>query len=427
MTKFKDADKLGSGGFGVVMKCVRDNDGAIFAKKILVLEDVGSVKRFQREVRILSKLSHPNIVRVEAKRLEKAPYWYVMPLYSYSLRNVLPKLVGDRRRIADVFGGILEGMEYAHAQGVIHRDLKPENILMNSDTDIAISDFGLGRALDAVTSRATGTGAWIGTPGYMAPEQTHDAASADVRSDIFVLGRMLYELLTGDPPTAVQDAAKLPVGLAEIVKRCTRTNPDERFQSVSELRAAFDIVAVSQIKPSVEEELRALTGQLMAQGTVTGNQTERLAELVAGCQEDGTVLHEVAVKLPETVLAALYRRKPEIAKLLIRRFAEVATSQGWPFSYTDEIGAACARTFDAIDDPETRAIVAATALEVGANDNRFYVMDIAARLVAGVTDDRTALALAHALRPIRDKFWAIEERLKVNRLHPAIREAFEEQ
>src|SRR6266567_8019791 len=189
MPSFDDIDKVGSGGFGLVLRCVREDDGEVFAKKVLLLVDEDSIKRFRREVRILSKLSHPRIIRIVAAHVEVSPYWFVMPLCEHSLRELMPTLAGDRKRIAPLFVGILEGMQYAHEQGVIHRDLKPENVLLNDDASIVISDFGLGRALDALTSRATGSGAWIGTPGYMAPEQIKNAANADARSDVFSLGR----------------------------------------------------------------------------------------------------------------------------------------------------------------------------------------------------------------------------------------------
>jgi len=426
VAEFADAGKIGSGGFGLVLKCTRSDDGALFAKKVLLSEDPESVKRFQREVRILSKLSHARIIRIEATHLDASPYWYVMPLYRNSLRGLIPQLAGDRKRIAMIFGAILEGMQYAHEQGVIHRDLKPENILLNDDENLVVSDFGLGRAVGALTSRATGSGAWVGTAGYMAPEQASDAAHADVRSDVFALGRILYELLTGEPPGAIQDLNKLPTGLAAVVQRCTKTDPCKRFQTVGELQAAFTLVAVSRRKPTAEEELQALLGQLLAQQFATDERLERMGELIGQCQEDGMLLHDFAVRLPQAAFASLHRTHPEIARVLIDQFARVSISQGWPFAYTDQIGSACARFYDAVADPEIKAQLAATALEVGASHNRYYVMDVAAGLVASASDEQAALAMAHALQPLKGRIGAIRDRVKITRLHPAIRELFDE-
>ena len=153
MTRYIDTRKLGSGGFGEVWLCRRESDGNVYAKKkLLGSVDEDGTKRFQQEVPLLSRLDHPNIVKVVGFHLQKAPYWYVMPRYQHTLYQEVPSLVGDTRRIIDIFTAILSGIEYAHAEGVIHRDLKPENVLMNSDDDIVVTDFGLGRALDSETS-----------------------------------------------------------------------------------------------------------------------------------------------------------------------------------------------------------------------------------------------------------------------------------
>jgi len=425
MTKFVDIDKIGSGGFGVVIKCKRDPDGELFARKLLLLEDEGSIKRFQREVRILSKLAHPRIIRIEDTHVDAKPYWFVMPLYKNSLRDVMPSVVGDRKEIAAIFESVLEGMDYAHEQGVIHRDLKPENILHGDDGSIVVSDFGLGRALDAASSRATRSGDWVGTMGYMAPEQVSNAAHADARSDIFSLGRILYELLTGESPLAIQDVTKLPVGLAQVVQRCTRTNPDERFQTVRDLRTSFVPVAISHAKPSAAEALKQLVGQISAQQYTTEEQTANLAQLVAQCHDEPDVLHEVAVSLPERAFTTLERAYPEMAKVLATVFSQVAVSQSWPFDYTDRIGTACSRIYDATSDNEIKALMVVTALEVGTSHNRYYVMDVAAALISRAREEATALAIAHALE--KRKGWpnVVRGRIEVKKLHPILKELAE--
>jgi serine/threonine protein kinase len=230
MANFKDLEQLGQGGFGVVHKCAQEPDGALFAKKTLTLDDVGSVKRFQREVRIIQKLNHPGIIRIIATQLIRPRYWYVMPLYERSLVHIIPNLPGDRDRALQIFNSVLEAMEYAHGQNVIHRDLKPENVLLGVNDFTVVTDFGLGRALDALTSRATGTGAWIGTLGCMAPEQMAQAAHADARSDIFSLGRMLYEMLTGEPRLAVQDTTKFQSDLPRSYKNARSLTQTKDFR-----------------------------------------------------------------------------------------------------------------------------------------------------------------------------------------------------
>ena len=102
------------------------------------------IQRFEREVRLLSRLNHPNIVKIIASNLVADQKFYVMTLYQCSLTSVIPHLVNDYSRQLLIINSILSGIQYLHSEGVIHRDLKPDNILCNSDTDIVITDFGLG-------------------------------------------------------------------------------------------------------------------------------------------------------------------------------------------------------------------------------------------------------------------------------------------
>jgi len=422
VASFKDVVKLGSGGFGEVWKCERDEDSEVFAKKILLDTTPEAMKRVQREVRILSKLKHPRIVTVVATHLADAPFWYAMPLYRYSLRDLVPQIVGDRKRIAKIYPAILEALQYAHDQGIIHRDLKPENVLLNNDDDLVISDFGLGLDFDAKTTRVTYTGQPLGTFGYMAPEQFRDAKHTDVRTDVFSLGRILHELFTGVHPAAGQDLSALPVGVAKIVDRSTKIDPERRFQSVANMSSAFELLEATHKKTSAPEELQELLGSLIAQSYPTPEQVEQMTALIAQCQDDANLLHEFAVKLPAQAFADLYTANAEVERLLVQQFAGVACSQGWPFDYTDDIGATCARLYNVSEDPEIRATLAATALQVGVSHNRFYVMDVAANLVQSANRNDQALSLAHALEPIASYLASISDKLNRNRLHPIIRE-----
>ncbi len=144
MATFADMKLISqNGNFGDVWLCQREPDGQQFAKKVLKKSDPDSIEDFAREVRLLRSLSHPNIVQIVTMRLQKPPYWYIMPVYATTLEATLSSLHSDEARINKIFLAILDGMAYAHSEGVIHRDLKPGNILMNSDTDVVISDFGL--------------------------------------------------------------------------------------------------------------------------------------------------------------------------------------------------------------------------------------------------------------------------------------------
>jgi serine/threonine protein kinase len=420
MAKYRDIQELGRGGFGVVHKCARMPDGALFAKKALLLDDTGSIKRFQREVRIIQKLDHRGIVRIVETHLASPPYWYIMPLYECSVLELIPNLLTDRDRALRIFDSVLEAVEYAHGEQVIHRDIKPENVLMGPDDSCVVTDFGLGRALDALTSRATGTGAWIGTIGCMAPEQMTEAGNADGRSDIFSLGRMLYEILAAEPRWAVQDPTKLPVGLAEIVRKCTLTDPNHRFQNVAEVRAA--LARVTQRQMGAGQSLQALVDKIRNQASFTLADIQELAKLIGLCREESDLLHEVAVKISAFLFNTLDTGFPDISKLLAQQFAKTAISQNWSFGYTDTIGDTCSKIYGATSQPDVKGLMAATALEVGVSHNRFHVMDVAANLIAGSKSEGEALAIAHAISLLN--YRAVEDRLTIWKLHPALQELF---
>ncbi len=396
MSKYKDKKIIGSGAFGEVWKCKRNTDGSVFAKKILKTPcDEEAKIRFQKEVRILAKLDHPNIVSIIARRLGEEPIWYVMPLYSHSLFNELAGLVGDEERIHKVFGAILDALDYAHSEGVIHRDLKPENVLMNNDDDVVITDFGLGRIIDSHTTRLTGTGYTMGTDLYMAPEQFSFAKNADKRSDIFTLGRMLYELFTGRLTSAIQDTTKLDPAIAVIVDRCTRPEPEDRFQSVAALKKAWHAAIGAKDSLSDYEHVKEISARLTATRRPEEGDIDDIIELLSRYIDDSDLLHDIIMELPTKVVRLMVREDTKKTRALITQFVKHTGGQGWGFSYTDSIGNHCKSLYDEIDDPIIRADLLYCVVQVGENHSRWKVMGIATDLFHRKRDEAESIAITN--------------------------------
>ncbi|QSQ20059.1 serine/threonine protein kinase [Pyxidicoccus parkwayensis] len=248
---------VGSGGMGEVHKATQLSLGRTVAVKLLnpeLAKDPSFIARFQKEAAALAALSHPHIVSIVDKGKNDTTYYLVMEFVDGpSLRELirtpdLDPMVALRRMLE-----ICRAIEYAHGRGVIHRDLKPENILLDQQAGgiAKVSDFGLASFLaDASPSSRyalTSTHVSMGTLSYMAPEQRVDAKNADARADIFSLGVILYEWLTGEVPLGTFDPPSrrkqgIDPRLDAIVTRCLKPDPDDRYPSVTALIADLEVL-----------------------------------------------------------------------------------------------------------------------------------------------------------------------------------------
>jgi predicted Ser/Thr protein kinase len=247
---------VGMGGMGEVHKAIQLSLGRIVAVKLLnpeLAKDPAFVARFDKEAAALAALSHPNIVSIVDKGRSDTTYFLVMEFVEGpSLREQVRSPLMTPREALRMMMEICRAVEYAHSRGVIHRDLKPENILFDQQAGglAKVTDFGLASFLDDANSRfnLTSTHVSMGTLSYMAPEQRVDAKNADKRADIFSLGVILYELLTGEVPLGTFDPPSMAkpgidARLDAIIARCLKPDPEERYSTVAELVADLEPLA----------------------------------------------------------------------------------------------------------------------------------------------------------------------------------------
>jgi serine/threonine protein kinase len=266
---------LGAGGMGEVY-CAHDTrldrEVAIKVLPETLTADPDRLRRFEQEARATAALNHPNILAVHQMATHKGvSYMDTELLDGETLRERLRRGLIPLRKAIDYAMQIAHGLAAAHDKGITHRDLKPENLFVTKDGRVKILDFGLAKLtqpreaseVDATFDQGTEPGIVMGTAGYMAPEQVR-GKTADHRSDIFAFGTILYEMVTGrqtfrkptsaetmtailneDPPSISQVTATAPPELQRVVHRCLEKNPEQRFQSASDMAFALEALSDS--------------------------------------------------------------------------------------------------------------------------------------------------------------------------------------
>ena len=290
--RYRVLRRLGSGGMANVYLAEDEELGRRIAIKILNerhAADEQFIERFRREAKNAAGLSHPNIVQIYDRGEAEGTYYIAM---EYLGDRTLKEAVADRqplpiREAIDYARQILAALRFAHRNGIVHRDIKPHNALMDDDGRLKVSDFGIARA--GAASQMTEAGSIIGTAQYLSPEQARGAA-VDHRSDLYSLGIVLYELLTGTVPfigdTPVEIAMKhlskvpeppsakrpeIPRALDQVVLRALAKDPDDRYGSAEEFDA--ELAQVAEGLPVSAETADAATAVLAGAGVTDTAQT----------------------------------------------------------------------------------------------------------------------------------------------------------
>ncbi|MEQ1750711.1 MAG: bifunctional serine/threonine-protein kinase/formylglycine-generating enzyme family protein [Prosthecobacter sp.] len=240
---------IGGGGMGEVYRAVDLDDGEIVALKVVagrLTRDPEVMARFETEVAALAQLDHPNVVRVldHGETANGRQFLVMEYVDGCDLRRFLRAQRPDMERAFDIFAKVCAGVAHAHERGLAHRDIKPANILIGHEGAVKVADFGLAKTLtDTVAGYSfTQTRDTFGTPYYVAPEVARNAGAADERSDVYALGVLLYELLTGAVPmgqfTPLSEKTGLDRRIDAIVSHALADDPERRLRSVKELAAA---------------------------------------------------------------------------------------------------------------------------------------------------------------------------------------------
>ncbi|RPJ50832.1 MAG: serine/threonine protein kinase, partial [Chloroflexi bacterium] len=279
-------EPLGEGGMAVVYRAYDANLDRDVAIKVIRTEmgsDPSFLQRFQREARALAKLDHPYILKVlDYGEQEGLPY-LVMPFVSGGTLKTRMGSPYAPANTAQMLAPIARALAYAHSQGIIHRDVKPANILITPSGAPILSDFGIAKLLETEGgTQLTATGVGMGTPDYMAPEQW--LGTTDARSDVYALGVILYQMITGrlpyqaDTPAAVllkhmndplprpsDFVPGLPDAVERVIFKALAKDAADRFQDMAQFAAALERMGLGE-KPEVGLPAASKTGSAQAPG-----------------------------------------------------------------------------------------------------------------------------------------------------------------
>jgi eukaryotic-like serine/threonine-protein kinase len=268
--RYRIIDAMASGSMGAVYKAERVPVGKLVAIKFLhatYANDSEFLARFERETRVMSKLAHPNCVSVvDFGVWDGTPYLVMEYVGGRTLRKIIDEGALPAVRALTIARQIAAGLAHAHAQGITHRDVKPANIMISEEIGtgehVRILDFGLARLRGAGGRDATQANVVVGTPNYMAPEQTVGGGIIDARTDIYAVGVVMFEMIVGERPFQAEDTlallgmhraapipriedrvpggTELPDGLQDVIEKAMAKSPEDRYQSAIELAEAID-------------------------------------------------------------------------------------------------------------------------------------------------------------------------------------------
>ncbi|MFX0200321.1 MAG: protein kinase [Candidatus Hodarchaeota archaeon] len=269
--RYQIIEELGKGGMGRVYKVLDKEVNAKVALKLIkpeIASDKKTIERFRNELKVARDIAHKNVCRMYDLGKKEGAYYITMEYVSgEDLKSFIRRsgIISTSKAIS-IASQVCEGLLEAHRLGVVHRDLKPQNIMIDKDGNARIMDFGIARSLR--TKGITGSGVMIGTPEYMSPEQV-DGKEADQRADIYSLGVILYEMVTGrvpfegdtpfsigvkqksevpQPPREINE--QIPEDLNNIILKCMEKDKEKRFQSVSELQS--ELMSLEKGIPATE-------------------------------------------------------------------------------------------------------------------------------------------------------------------------------
>ena len=383
-----DGEPVGAGGFGAVFFATdtfaRFGDPKrVAVKKLLpqALLNVDAARRFQREIKIISGLSHPNVLPIlDSGDDEAEGEWYAMPIADGgSLVDLVPKGVGlDVAAVLEVLREVAAGIQHLHTRNTIHRDLTPGNVLRVNGSWM-VSDFGLSVAEDWATGFRTTSVFGMGTGGFISPEQIDSFKDVTHLTDIFSLGKLTQYMTTGNWPTSPV-LANNP--LRGIIQRATQHEPADRYPNVGDFLAAVEMeLGKPPAGPETSTDVAERYVRGLREGTISSNEAEeimgwmRLLDPAASRYEEHIL--EVGSAFTWEALKTMWEVDPEAFEYVVRAFCKVVLENGHlGFAGVDAPARVIYWADSVAQSPSIRQIVITSLCLLGSSYNRWMVADL---------------------------------------------------
>ncbi|HXU92696.1 MAG TPA: serine/threonine-protein kinase [Gallionella sp.] len=425
--RYEVVEEIGKGGMGIVLRAVDRDSGEHVALKYCPNPDPQPQRRFGREVRIMAGINHPNVMPVLAFNEDHDPPYFTMPIARGSIGDEVDAAmpIGDA---INIFKSICLGVQAVHGAGSTHRDLKPDNAMRMADGAVVISDLGLARLTDRDTTTLTQTAAFLGTRMYCAPEQLALGGSraADERTDIYQLGKVLYELTTGDTPALI-DPDLINPGLMHVIDRATQQLPDRRYQTVGQLMDAVEsFLRTLDPDVSISGEFDAALEQaktLIKDQKYSTKNLERLLELLVQMPEDSAKYLEQFERIPKGILRVMSRRTPQQLERPLERYCAAVEDVigGYNFSHAETVAGKMSAIFDSAEVPVLKVLSLKATMIAAVRLHRFAAMEVYDQMLQAITEPAVAGPVADMLRDNIYYYRNMSGRVPEEKLHPAIR------
>lgn len=432
--RFVLEEKIGSGGFADVFRAV-DRKSAGRSPEVVAVKVLHNmhqanpnvVERFRRELRMLERFNHPNVMKVLASgEIDDESVWFAMPLAQQSLAEEIDKFTDKPALVLDLMKQICSGLGYIHDKGILHRDLKPQNILRTADGSWAISDFGLAVEVERATRLTPMTQFGLGSDYYSAPEQLHNAFDATVRADVYSLGKVLQHVLTGRVPVSPDLPSTV---FRAVIETAISPRPEDRQQSAQVFFAGVER-AVNALNNTSSESAEDTAARLLERVRLPKPEPKDLEDLISWASslnedyDDMMALTRVLPWISSYSVQTLWNSRHTAFRNVFTRFARwIATRLTFSFDFCDVLADFCERVVRVTEDLGILREVTTALCELGANHNRWHVRTTVAAMLQGIRHAEEAAAAVEGLRAASEEAvrWTVTE-FTLRSLHPHLRE-----